>query len=181
VRHFRVPAPYDSVNVLPRLCIGARCRNDPAPGKALCVGCQRKAEARQPRPLLPPHPTQQPPDELHNRHVAGKRCYVYAVESMPTGAIKIGRALNVRHRLKSLQVSTPDELRERGRIRGTHELEERLHLALAEHNIRGEWFRPAPEVLRVVEMIENKDARGLWLFAADRLLPENPPKAHVSK
>jgi hypothetical protein len=30
-------------------------------------------------------------------------------------------------------------------------------------------------------MIENKDARGLWLFAADRLLPENPPKAHVSK
>ena len=74
--------------------------------------------------------------------------YVYFIQGLDGSPIKIGRALNPEQRLKDLQVGHTDALRilaivydPKGR-----QFEAELHERFKSHKIRGEWFRPAPEI-----------------------------------
>lgn len=84
---------------------------------------------------------------------------VYFVQEADNGAIKIGYADWPKKRLKELQVGNPRELRIIGLLlTDDHREESRMHRRFAAHRLRGEWFRPAPEL---VEFIDNMVARYL--------------------
>lgn len=77
--------------------------------------------------------------------------FVYFVQHGAAGVIKIGfTSCNVGGRFTQLQRAAPDELVFRGYIEGGYELEQDLHSRFAEHRHRGEWFRPAPELLEFI-------------------------------
>jgi hypothetical protein len=76
--------------------------------------------------------------------------WVYFVQAGEDGPIKVGWTANPPRRFAVLQSNHYEELRILGTYRGSRADEALLHLELAEHRIRGEWFRPTPEVLAVV-------------------------------
>lgn len=71
---------------------------------------------------------------------------VYFVQAVDGGPIKIGFSVDVDFRVGQLQTGSPVELRLIGCVQGDRELERSLHVELAEHHIRGEWFRPTVAV-----------------------------------
>jgi hypothetical protein len=79
---------------------------------------------------------------------------VYFVRHGGNGPIKIGVAKNIRARLATLQIATPERLSFLGAMLGAGEHEEKqLHGRFAELRERGEWFRPAPELLEHVRAV----------------------------
>lgn len=76
---------------------------------------------------------------------------VYFVQAGAGGPIKIGVASNMSQRLCALQTGSPDLLSLLATLPGTTKDEMRLHRLLRSFRHRGEWFRPAPEVLAAVE------------------------------
>jgi hypothetical protein len=77
---------------------------------------------------------------------AGRR-YVYIVQGVKTGLVKIGHTANIKHRFGQLQAGSPDTLRllkVLGPIRDAHRIEQALHQAFAEQRKHGEWFVPSP-------------------------------------
>lgn len=82
---------------------------------------------------------------------------IYAIQ-MPlpcgcAGPIKIGITHDVAARLRTLQVGSPYELTLLATVDGTVADEAALHLRLARDRMRGEWFRPTPEVIAVVGLL----------------------------
>ena len=80
-----------------------------------------------------------------NKQTAKTPCYVYFVLNRDSKAIKIGIAKNVRHRLASLQTSSPAQLQLIGSIKtastqAARKLESELHHQFDLWQIRGEWF-----------------------------------------
>jgi hypothetical protein len=84
---------------------------------------------------------------------------VYFIQAGARGPIKIGLTSDVRRRLFSLQTASPQPLRLLGGIPGGQGLERALHRELAAHHIKGEWFRPAPEVRRFAHLAAVIDGR----------------------
>lgn len=88
------------------------------------------------------------------RDLGGRRerlpTFLYFAQEGDDGPIKIGVSAAPQTRLSSLQVSNPRPLRILATRPGTGEDERRLHVALAQYRIRGEWFAPVPAVLAVV-------------------------------
>lgn len=76
---------------------------------------------------------------------------VYFIQAGANGPVKIGTAIDPRKRLYTLQVANYERLEIVARVPGYDGLESCIHNALDEHRIRGEWFRPAPEVMAWVE------------------------------
>jgi hypothetical protein len=68
--------------------------------------------------------------------------YVYIIEC--AGYFKIGRAKNVKRRLKQLQTGSPDDMVVLREYATEHapKLEAYLHQRLFKRNVRGEWFAP---------------------------------------
>ena len=66
--------------------------------------------------------------------------HVYIIEAVGAGRVKIGYASNVEQRLSTLRTASPLELRVVKVWQASAALEKRLHEALAEHRVRGEWF-----------------------------------------
>lgn len=76
---------------------------------------------------------------------------VYFLRDKECGSIKIGYTDGEpKLRISSIQVSSPHELEVMALADGGLELEAELHVRLAAYRIRGEWFRPEPEVLAVI-------------------------------
>jgi hypothetical protein len=73
---------------------------------------------------------------------------VYFIQSGDCGPI--GIAEDPLKRLRHLQTGSCESLRLLGILPGGAEREASLHRHLAEFRIRGEWFRPSPEVLASV-------------------------------
>ena len=77
---------------------------------------------------------------------------LYMTQRFPHGLpgnVKLGYSSSKRalaRRLVALQVGADANLRLVGAIAGGEEWEKFLHALLSEHHIRGEWFRPHPEV-----------------------------------
>ena len=74
---------------------------------------------------------------------------VYFVQAND-GHIKIGLARDVQKRLASLQTAHAHELVLLVAIEGTFRLEQSLHRKFAHLRLRGEWFRPEPELLELI-------------------------------
>lgn len=97
---------------------------------------------------------------------------IYAIRAGSFGPVKIGRATNPIVRLAELQTAHHEMLNLLAAVRWPDEEESRLHIALAEHRLQGEWFKPSELVLWVVEMMRDYDAYHV-LFS--RLEPDRYP------
>jgi len=72
--------------------------------------------------------------------------YVYFVQAISGGPIKIGTTLDLEARLRELQCGNPEKLRYIGTVEGDLKTERALHKKLSAHRIRGEWFHPVAAV-----------------------------------
>jgi len=80
-----------------------------------------------------------------------KRYWIYFVQDIAGGPIKIGRAIDIAARLNGLQTSYPGELVVVGLITSfTGLTEHAVHVALAEYRMRGEWFAASPAVVEYI-------------------------------
>lgn len=66
------------------------------------------------------------------------------------GHVKIGHTLDVAARVRELQTCNAFELVVLSVLRGGSETEHALHQRFAEHRVRGEWFRLAPEIVEFI-------------------------------
>lgn len=74
---------------------------------------------------------------------------IYFVQS-GHGAVKIGFSHNPAGRISSIQGIAADEVRLLGLMEGDIDVERQLHKQFADCRIRGEWFRPASELLAFI-------------------------------
>lgn len=82
---------------------------------------------------------------------SGRR-FVYFVQAISGGPIKIGSAIDPAVRLTDLQCGNPEQLRVVGVIPGGgHKREHELHVLFAQSRIYREWFAPTPELLALIE------------------------------
>lgn len=73
---------------------------------------------------------------------------VYLIQGRSGGPVKIGSTNNVSNRLRTHQISHPDELVILCEFDERPSLNERtLHRRFADANIRGEWFTPTEEIM----------------------------------
>lgn len=79
-------------------------------------------------------------------------CYLYIVRSGST--VKIGRAKDLRDRIKSLQVSHPTPLVLLGAAPIHATLEPQVHQRLALWCAGGEWYEMAGDVLAFIELVQ---------------------------
>lgn len=75
---------------------------------------------------------------------------IYFVQRAIGGAIKIGHASNVAHRVASLQVANVEPIRLLGVADGGAIEEAQLHQELSEYRIAGEWFSDSEAVRSVI-------------------------------
>lgn len=67
------------------------------------------------------------------------------------GLIKIGWSVDCESRLRILRIGSPVELRIAAIVPGTRKRERQLHEQFNHLRVHGEWFRPSPELLDVIE------------------------------
>ncbi|MBA2712900.1 MAG: GIY-YIG nuclease family protein [Rubrobacteraceae bacterium] len=104
------------------------------------------AELLAAEPDTPAQPAPPPPTALNTP--VGRADYwfrrrtgvVYVLQTEPNTPLKIGTALNVELRIKELQTGNAHLLRLIEVIPGGYEMENRIHRALKQERIRGEWF-----------------------------------------
>lgn len=85
--------------------------------------------------------------------------YVYFVQQITGGPIKIGWAADPRKRIYTLQLSNPVPLVILAVMPGTLELEKDLHLRFETSMVLGEWFDPSPELLQLISKQEQWNYR----------------------
>lgn len=77
--------------------------------------------------------------------------HVYFIQETETGAIKIGWSSNLRKRLAALQISNHSKLKLLAAYEGCIGEEKDTQDHFKEFRIRGEWFRPNEDLMRVIE------------------------------
>jgi len=105
--------------------------------------------------------------------------YLYCIQAGTRGPVKIGISNNPWKRLQSIQTSIPSPLKLVAQWAGNREDEQELHLRFKKFWVRGEWFRPEPEILNYVLMAQ-------WASEQSLPLPEipiiyQPPRQHVPR
>jgi len=83
--------------------------------------------------------------------------YIYFVREESRGNIKIGITSEPTLRLSQLQSGNPDVLNIEGIANGGPLSEYALHVKFSEHQIHGEWFHPAHEVLDFMQSLPTYD------------------------
>jgi hypothetical protein len=87
---------------------------------------------------------------------------IYLVQAGKSGPVKVGWASdygNVARRVGALQVGNHDELHLLATLPGGRDRERALHEQFASDRIRGEWFRPTPELLGLASVAAPPPAR----------------------
>lgn len=84
---------------------------------------------------------------------------VYFIRAGARGPIKIGLAVDVGQRMRSLQTASPTLLELIGAIPGGLKLEKAIHRRLAEFRLHGEWFKPTLEVRQWAQLARIIDGR----------------------
>jgi len=87
----------------------------------------------------------------------GHAGWVYAVQPVDGGPIKIGFAADPVARMAKLQAMSPVALRMLGVVRGSIEIEGLMHASLAAHRLHGEWFADADDVTAAIACFEPFD------------------------
>lgn len=79
---------------------------------------------------------------------------VYFIQDPRGGEVKIGltRRASLQRRLKLFQLGSPAELRLLGVIpaRNANALLRELHAAFGDARVRGDWFKPIPELMKYI-------------------------------
>lgn len=75
-----------------------------------------------------------------------KKGFVYVMEDVATGKIKIGFSNNPKYRETTLQAEKPD-IRLLFQKEGTYKTERHLHLKFSDKRVRGEWFDLDPKTV----------------------------------
>ena len=76
---------------------------------------------------------------------------VYFLQQDKGDPIKIGKAQNIEKRFSDIQNMLPVRLRVLATIPGGFELEGQLHKRFAASRLHGEWFRPTPGLLALIQ------------------------------
>lgn len=79
---------------------------------------------------------------------------VYFVQESGLGLIKIGTSMNVSARMSALSRGTPHDLTLLTTIAGGFAVESEIHRHFERDRVRGEWFRPIPDLLAYLEEIK---------------------------
>ena len=83
--------------------------------------------------------------------------YVYFIQVVENGPIKIGKTRNIASRLISLQSGNHEKIVLLYSLHNTKPkirlIERSLHDRFKRHKIRGEWFRANPEILDHIEQL----------------------------
>lgn len=98
--------------------------------------------------------------------------FIYWIQAVDGGPIKIGLADAPARRLLMLQTGNPQELCIRRIQRGRASDEPWLHALFGGYRIRGEWFRAHPVLAEMCGGIADPDLVG------EPLLPVSTPTAH---
>ena len=85
---------------------------------------------------------------------------IYAIRIGDDGPIKIGKGRNPENRLTNLQISSPFLLRLLASCNWHDSNETIIHHHLRNSYLRGEWFEPTDEVMKIVGMIKENDFSG---------------------
>lgn len=80
-----------------------------------------------------------------------KPSFVYFFQAGPEGPIKIGWSADVRARLDAAQVCNHEPLELLVYAPGNATDERKVHLHFDKAHIRGEWFRPTPDLIEFIE------------------------------
>lgn len=104
------------------------------------------------------------------------RWLVYFIQA-ETGQIKIGRSTRIADRLLTLQQSSPVALKFVGWVpeHGRREIE--LHCTFAVDRLHGEWFRPSPRLIDLIERIRGQSPQQRNLIA--KAIIGYPPPSDV--
>lgn len=87
--------------------------------------------------------------------------WVYFVQGVDGGRIKIGVAAHPRDRLAQLQSMSPVDLRILAITHGGYAREAELHKRFAESRAHGEWFEPTSDLLELIEEVGPPDEEDL--------------------
>lgn len=79
---------------------------------------------------------------------------VYFIQAGEGGPVKIGYAKDFTIRISKIQADNHEPLVALACIGGDQEVERKLHKQFWRHRIRGEWFRPADEVLAFIAALD---------------------------
>ncbi len=90
---------------------------------------------------------------------------IYFIQDSEVLNIKVGftasqETLAAEVRRKQLQTGNPSLLVVLASMPGTEEDEGRLHKQFHKHRVGGEWFRPVPDLLKLIVSVGGKDADG---------------------
>jgi hypothetical protein len=80
-----------------------------------------------------------------------EKSYLYFIEAINTGYIKIGRSANPDRRLAQLTTGSPNQLVLLGKISGGSALEAELHRRFEGHREKGEWFKASSELKEFIK------------------------------
>lgn len=95
---------------------------------------------------------------------------VYFVQWKGGGPLKIGVTKDIKKRLIELQNGSAIELRLVDTVPGDRDLEQRIHLELSRHRIRGEWYLPGGALVAQVRELVG-DERILARLAVGKRQP----------
>ena len=76
---------------------------------------------------------------------------VYFIQQGTRGPIKIGVAVDIAARIKTLQTGCAEPLRVLATVPGSQQAEHALHRQFADLRMEGEWFSPAPELIAYIK------------------------------
>lgn len=89
---------------------------------------------------------------------------------------KIGYSTNIPQRLRSFATGTGESIRLLASFRGERADERRLHLALAEYRVRGEFFHLDHRLLNFIDFVRAGDLKSAWKWLA-----QTTPRARQKK
>lgn len=82
--------------------------------------------------------------------------YIYFIQGLCGGAIKIGYSQEPIKRLNQLQTGYPDTLTILMMIPGNKDLEQQLHEEFYEYKLKGEWFKPDPYLINKMKEMKKQ-------------------------
>ena len=108
------------------------------------------------------------PKYLQREYEYADGLFVYFFANIEMGFCKIGCSKNVYERIKSINCSTPYEVKIISVIRGNYKLEKELHDKFSEYRLNGEWFKYDGKLKQEIEkgFIKQKN-----IFINNSILP----------
>ncbi len=79
---------------------------------------------------------------------------IYIVRAGESGPVKVGRAKDVTARMIEIQVCNPEPVALIATFAAPESVEQRLHAALKEHHVRGEWFKWCAEIELIAALVK---------------------------